>query len=34
MIDVIFTAVSLVFFAIAMAYTAGCERLHRGKPNA
>jgi hypothetical protein len=34
MLDLIFLLASLAFFAVALAYTGGCERLHGGKHNA
>jgi len=29
MLDAIFVAATVLFFALAVAYTAGCERLRR-----
>jgi len=33
MLDVIFIAVIIGFFLIALAYVAGCERLRKGARN-
>ena len=33
MIDFIFTAASVAFFVISLAYSAGCERLREGNPH-
>lgn len=34
MSDLIFVAASVVFFAIAVVYVSGCERLKGGRGNA
>lgn len=34
MIDLVFVAVSFIFFAVSVAYAAGCASLKGGGPNA
>jgi len=33
MLDLLFVAMTIVFFVLAVAYVAACERLEQGRPD-